>query len=84
MPVLITCGCRNMKERTEGIVRKAGLVASCQWLKKCIYFVNKIWEKVETMGFNKKEYYTRVRPALIVGWVFLRAEIKKKDGGKSE
>jgi hypothetical protein len=33
VPVLITFVCRNMKERMEGIVRKAGLVASFQWPK---------------------------------------------------
>jgi hypothetical protein len=52
--------------------------------KGCMDFVNKILEKVETMGFNKKEYYTRVSPALVEGRVFLRAEIKKKNGGKFE
>jgi hypothetical protein len=30
VPILITCGCKNVKERLEVIVRKAGLVASFQ------------------------------------------------------
>jgi hypothetical protein len=50
VPVLITCGCRNMKERMEGIVRKAGSVASFQWPQECMDR-----EKGETTGFNKKE-----------------------------
>jgi hypothetical protein len=79
VPVLITCGCRNIKERMEGIMRKAGSVASFQWLKECMDP-----EKVETTEFDKKEYYTRVRPELVLGRVFLRAEIKMKDGGKFE
>jgi hypothetical protein len=45
-------------------------------------FVEKVQEKVETMGFGKKEYYARVRPALIDGKVLLRVDTKKKEGGK--
>ncbi len=44
-------------------------------------FVNKIREKGETMGFDRKDYYMRVRPALVEGKVYLRAETKKKVGG---
>jgi hypothetical protein len=82
VPILITCGCRNLKERLEAIVKKARLTASLQWSKECMEFVDKIHEKVETMGFGKKEYYTRVRPARVDGIVFLRVETKKKQGGK--
>jgi hypothetical protein len=84
VPILITCGCKNVKNRLEAIVRKAGLTASFQWPKECMEFVGKIREKVETMGFGKKEYYTRVRPARVDGRVFLRVETKKKEGGKFE
>jgi hypothetical protein len=84
VPILITCGCRNVKERLEEIVRKAGLTSSFQWPKECMEFVDKIRDKVETMGFGKKEYYTRVRPARVDGRVFLKVETKKKEGGKFE
>ncbi len=30
VPILITCGCKNVKEKLEGIVRKAGRVATFQ------------------------------------------------------
>jgi hypothetical protein len=53
--ILITCGCKNVKGRLEEIIRKAGLVASFQWPKECMEFVEKICEKVEAMGFGKKE-----------------------------
>jgi hypothetical protein len=56
VPILITCGCRNVKERLEAIVRKVGLTAPFQWPKECMEFVDKIREKVETMGFGKKVY----------------------------
>ncbi len=82
VPVLIMCGCRNAKGRLEAIVRKAGLVASFQWPKECMEFVDKVREKVETMGFGKEEFYTRVRPAVAHGRVLLRVDTKKKEGGK--
>jgi hypothetical protein len=56
VPVLITCGCRYVKERLEVILRKAGLFTTFQWPKECMEFVDKIREKVETMGFGKNEY----------------------------
>jgi hypothetical protein len=82
VPILISCGCKNVKERLEGMVRKAGLVASFQWPKECMELVDRIREKVETMGFGKTEYYTRVRPARVDGRVFLRVETKRKEEGK--
>jgi hypothetical protein len=84
MPILITCGCKNVKGRLEVIVRKVGLVASFQWPKECLEFVDKIWEKVETMGFGKKEYYRRFIIALMFGRVLLRVDTKRIDGGKFE
>jgi hypothetical protein len=84
VPVLITCGCKNAKGRLEVIVRKAGLVASFQWPKERMEFVEKIREKVATMGFGKKEYYTRIRPAVVHGRVLLRVDTKRKEGGKFE
>jgi hypothetical protein len=84
VPILISCGCKNVKVRLERIVRNAGLVASFQWPKESLEFVEKIREKVEEMGFGRKEYYTRVRPAVKEGRVLLRADIKKKEGGKFE
>jgi hypothetical protein len=83
-PVLITCGCRNVKERLEVIVKKAGLVVSFQWPKECMEFVDKIREKIEIMGFGKMEHYTRMRPVLVDGQVFLKADTRRKDGGKFE
>ncbi len=92
VPVLITCGCKNAKGRLEVLVRKAGMVASFQWPKECMEFVGKKVgekgegrrEKVETMGFSKKEYYPRVRPAVVHGRVLLRVDTKRKVGGKFE
>jgi hypothetical protein len=84
VPILISCGCKNVKGRLERIVRNAGLVASFQWPKESMEFVEKIREEVEAMGFGRKEYYTRVRPVTKEGRVLLRADTKKKEGGKFE
>jgi hypothetical protein len=45
-------------------------------------FIDRIREKVETMGFGKTEYYTRVRPAQVDGRGFLRVETKWKEEGR--
>jgi hypothetical protein len=84
VPILIMCGCKNVKGKLERIVRKAGLVASFQWPKECMEFVEKIREKVGATGFAKKEYYTRIRPALKDGKFLLRVDTKRKEGGKFE
>jgi hypothetical protein len=84
VPILISCRCKNVKNRLERIVRNAGLVASFQWPKESMDFVEKIREKVEAMGFGKKDYYTRIRPVVKDGKVLVRADTKKKEGGKFE
>jgi hypothetical protein len=84
VPILISCGCRNVKGRLERIIRNAGLVASFQWPKESMEFVEKIREKVEEMGFGRKEYYTRVRPVAKDGRVLFRADTRRKEGGKFE
>jgi hypothetical protein len=45
-------------------------------------FVEKVREKVETMGFGKQEHYTRVRPVRKDGRVLLRVDTKRIEGGK--
>jgi hypothetical protein len=47
-------------------------------------FVEKIREKVEEMGFGRKEYYTRIRPVAKDGRVLFRADTRRKEGGKFE
>ncbi len=71
-----------MKESLEVIIRKAGRVATFQWPKECMEFVDKVREKVEIMGFGKKEYYTRIRPVRIDGRVLLKVDTKRKEGGR--
>ncbi len=82
VPVLFTCGCRSVKERLEMLMRKSGLTVAFQWPKECMDFVDKICEEVDKMGYGKKEYYTKGRPEMVEGRAFLKAEVKKKEGGK--
>jgi hypothetical protein len=56
-PVLITCWCRNVKERLEVIVRKAGFVASFQWPKECMEFVDKIVRRGDNGLWKKGVLY---------------------------
>jgi hypothetical protein len=46
-------------------------------------FVDRIREKVETMGFDRKEYYTRIRPVSTDGRVLLRVDttVRRKKVG---
>ncbi len=54
-------------------MKKAGLIVLFQWPKECMDFVAKVCDKVE-----------KIRPVMVEGRVLLRAEIKKKNGGKFE
>jgi hypothetical protein len=84
VPVLLTCGCRSMKDHLEGTVRKAGFVASFQWPREGMNFVKQKREKVETTQSDRMVYYTRIRPYVIEGRVYPKPDIRKKDGGRFE
>ena len=81
VPVLLTCRCRSEKERLENMFRKAGIIVSFQWPKESMDFVKELRDKVEEMGFEKKTYFTRIRPTVVEGTVYIRADVRKKDGG---
>jgi small-conductance mechanosensitive channel len=84
VPVLLACLCRSDRERLEKILRKAGLHVSFQWPKEILEFVNDIREEIEKMGYERKAFFTRLRPTLVDGRVYIRAECRKKEGGKFE
>jgi hypothetical protein len=46
----------------EDIVRKAGLHVSFQWPKESLEFVKDVTEEVARMGYERKAYFTRLRP----------------------
>ena len=84
VPVLLTCRCRSVKERLENIVRKTGILVSFQWPKESLDFVKGLREKVEDMGYASKMYFARIRPAMVEGTIYIRAEVRKKEGGRFE
>jgi hypothetical protein len=45
-------------------------------------FVTGVREKVEETGYERHVYFTRIRPALVEGRVYIRADVKMKEGGK--
>jgi hypothetical protein len=81
--VLISCGCKNVTERLEVIVRKAGWLHRFSGRKNAwslwIRFLRRWKQWAKAM-----EHYSRVRPARADGKVFLRVETKRKEGGKFE
>jgi hypothetical protein len=81
VPVLLKCRCRSEKERLENMVRKAGTNVSFKWPKESLDFVKGLREKVEEMGYDSKTYFTRIRPTLLKGSAYLRADVRKKEGG---
>ncbi len=84
VPVLLACFCRSDKERLEKILRKAWLHVSFQRPKKILELVNDVREEIEKMGYERKAFFMRLRPTLVDGRVYIRAECRKKEGGKFE
>jgi hypothetical protein len=65
-----------------GKLSKESRFAYLQWPKEILKFVKRVREKVKKMGFARKTYFTWVRLTLIDGKVYIRAECRKKEGGK--
>ena len=84
VPVLLVCQCRSEKGRVEKVLKRAGLHVAFQWPKESMEFVNCVREKVERMGYERKEHFTRVRPSVVDGRVMIRVECRRKEGGKFE
>ena len=84
VPVLLSCKCRRDKERMEELLRRAGLHVSFHWPKESLEFVKGVREEVERLGYGRKEYYTRLRPTLEEGRVMIRADCRRKEGGRFE
>jgi hypothetical protein len=47
-------------------------------------FVKGLRKKVEDMGYEKKEYFARIRPTLVDGTMYIWADVRKKEGGRFE
>ncbi len=84
VPVLLACQCRSKKERLEEILRRARLHIAFQWPKESLEFVNGVREEVEKTGYERKAYFTRLRPTSVDGRVMIRADCRSKEGGKFE
>ena len=84
VPILLACWCKNAKERLEDIVKRAGIFVSVQWPKESLNFVKELREKVEQMGYERKTYFARIRPTVVEGTVYIRVDVKRKEGGNFE
>jgi hypothetical protein len=82
VPILIKCGSVGDKERMEKLIRNAGIRVSVHWPKELLGYVKGIREKVEGMGSGGRDEFVRVRPVKQDGVVLIRADVRKKEGGR--
>jgi hypothetical protein len=82
VPILIKCGSAGDKERMEKMIRNAGIRVSVHWPKELLGFVKGIREKVEGMGIGGGNEFVRVRPVKQDGVVLIRADVRRKEGGR--
>jgi hypothetical protein len=82
VPILIKCGSAGDKERMEKMIRNAGIRVSVHWPKELLGFVKGIREKVEGMGIGGGNEFLRVRPVKQDGVVLIRADVRRKEGGR--
>jgi len=81
VPILIKCGSVGDKERMERLIRNAGIRVSVHWPKEMLGYVKGIRDKVEGMGHGGREEFVRVRPVKQDGFVLIRADVRRKEGG---
>jgi hypothetical protein len=65
---------RSTKERPEDTVRRSGMF-SLQWPKESNEFVKGIREKVDEIGFDKKTFFSKIRPTMVGGKVYILADV---------
>jgi hypothetical protein len=82
VPILIKCSSVGEKERMERLVRNAGIRVSVHWPTEMLGYVKGIREKMEGMGHGGTEEFVRVRPVRQDGILLIRADVRKKEGGK--
>ena len=82
VPILIKCGSVGDKERMEKLIRNAGIRVSVHWPKELLGYVKGIREKVEGMGNGGSDKFVRIRPVKQDGVVLIRADVRKKEGGR--
>ncbi len=64
------------------LIRNAGIRVSVHWPKELLGYVKGIREKVEGMGIGGSNEFVRIRPVKQDGVVLIRADIRKKEGGR--
>ncbi len=82
VPILISCPCTGDKESLERIIRNAGIRVSFHWPTEMLEYVKGIRDRVEGMGHGGREEFVRVRAVKEEGELFLRADVRRKEGGK--
>jgi hypothetical protein len=65
----------------EGILRRAGYFSAFHWPTEIKEFVSTVREGLVRDGFGEP-FFIRIRPEEKGGEVLIRADVKRKDGGK--
>ncbi len=55
-------------------MRRSGMF-SLQWPKESNEFVKGIREKVDEIGFDKKTFFSKIRPTMVGGKVYILADV---------
>ena len=82
VPILLRCSSIGDKETMERLLRNSGIRVSIHWPKEMLGYVKGIRERVEGMGHGGMEEFVRVRPVKQDGALFIRADVRRKDGGR--
>jgi len=82
VPLLFRCISIGEKERLERLVRNSGIRVSIHWPKEMLDFVKGVRKRMEEMGHGGREEFVRVRPVKQEGSLFIRADVRRREGGK--
>jgi hypothetical protein len=81
VPVLLELQSRQDTDELEGILRRAGYFSAFHWPTEIKEFVSTVREGLVRDGFGES-FFIRIRPEDKGGEVLIRADVKRKDGGK--
>jgi hypothetical protein len=81
VPVLLELQSRQDTDELEAILRRAGYFSAFHWPSEIKEFVSNVREGLVGDGFGEG-FFIRIRPEEKGGEVLIRADVKRKDGGK--
>ena len=80
-PPCCSAGTRDAEE-LESILKDSGWFPSFHWPSEILEMVNHARDQVRVAGFSEGDYYVKVRPERREGKLWIRADVKPKNGGR--